>query len=228
MKVIVTGSSKGIGLSTAVKFLSEGHDVMGIDIEPYCLLTEVTGFMGTYRHYCADVSCKEALPRIYDADILINNAGVQYEPLNIPVNLMGVINCCEKYALQPNIKSIVNVASVSAHNGAEFPLYTASKGGVLAYTKWLAQEVAKYGATANSLSPGGVITPMTEDIWNDQEKRAAVLQETLLNKWATAKEIAEWIYFLLVKNTVMTGQIINIDGELVGAFKFIPYPGWND
>ena len=51
---------------------------------------------------------------------------------------------------------------------------------------------------------------------------------SILKRLATVGEIAEWIYFLLVKNTVMTGQIINIDGELMGAYKFIPYPGWND
>lgn len=218
MRVVITGSSQGIGLATAIKFLENGHEVVGIDIleGPEKLLK--------YRKYChvvADVSWRYQLPPVQEVDILVNNAGVQEEERNIAVNLVGTINCTEAYGLQPNIKSILNVASVSAHNGAEFPLYTTSKGGVLAYTKWLAQEVAKYGATANSLSPGGVVTPMTKDIWNDPEKKAAVLDETLLGKWASAQEIAEWIYFICVVNKSMTAQDIIIDNGETAKFNFI-------
>ena len=218
MRVVITGASQGIGLDTAIKFLENGHEVVGIDIleGPEKLLK--------YRKYChvvADVSWRYQLPPVQEVDILVNNAGVQEEERNIAVNLVGTINCTEAYGLQPNIKSILNVASVSAHNGAEFPLYTSSKGGVLAYTKWLAQEVAKYGATANSLSPGGVVTPMTKDIWNDPEKKAAVLDETLLGKWASAQEIAEWIYFICVVNKSMTAQDIIIDNGETAKFNFI-------
>lgn len=222
LNVIVTGVSQGIGLATAVNFLSEGHRVIGIDVKD-CprFLTAMASCGSPYTHYQVDVSDKEALPEIDNCNILINNAGVQDERYNIPVNLMGVINCCEKYAFQPKIKSVVNVASVSAHNGAEFPLYTASKGGVLSYTKWLAQELAKYGATANSLSPGGVITPMTADIWKDEIKRQAVLDETLLGRWATAAEISEWIYFISVTNKSMTAQDIIIDNGETAKYNFI-------
>ena len=218
MRVVITGASQGIGLATAIKFLKNGHEVVGIDIleGPEKLLK--------YRKYChvvADVSWRYQLPPVQEVDILVNNAGVQEEGRNIAVNLVGTINCTEAYGLQPNIKSILNVASVSAHNGSEFPLYTSSKGGVLAYTKWLAQEVAKYGATANSLSPGGVVTPMTKDIWNDSEKKAAVLDETLLGKWASAQEISEWIYFICVVNKSMTAQDIIIDNGETAKFNFI-------
>lgn len=222
MRVIITGTSKGIGLATAIKFLCQGHEVVGIDIEEAPgVLKDLSTWKRGYTHFVADVSRPYTLPPNEDCNILINNAGVQDESLNIPVNLIGTIHVTEAYGLQPNIKSIVNVTSVSAHNGAEFPLYTASKGGVLAYTKWLAQEVAQYGATANSISPGGVITPMTADIWNDENKRSAVLQETLLGKWATAQEIAEWIYFISVVNKSMTAQDIIIDNGETAKFNFI-------
>lgn len=218
MKVVITGSSQGIGLATAYKFLHKGHEVIGLDIKkaPKDLLE-----YPSYTHHVCDVSLKYALPVIEGVNILINNAGVQDENLNIPVNLYGTVNTTDMYGLQPEIKAILNVTSVSAHNGAEFPLYTASKGGVLAYTKWLAQEVAKYGATANSLSPGGVVTPMTRDIWDDPVKRAAVLNETLLGKWAKAQEIAEWIYFICIVNKSMTAQDIIIDNGETAKFNFI-------
>ena len=220
MRVIITGTSSGIGLATADKFLREGHTVLGIDVKP---LNPALGsrYGSDYMHLVADVSNPLSLPVCNGCEILVNNAGVQDEAYNIPVNLYGVVNCCEKYAFQPSIKSVVNVASVSAHNGAEFPLYTASKGGVLAYTKWLAQELAEYGATVNSISPGGVVTPMTEDIWYNFTKRKDVLDETLLHKWASAEEIAEWIYFISVVNKSMTAQDIIIDNGETAKFNFI-------
>ena len=218
MRVVITGASQGIGLATAVKFLENGHHVVGLDIQKE---PDIMHLFRRYAHHVCDVSVKQSMPVLDHAEILINNAGVQDERLNLEVNLIGTVNATEMYGLQPDIKAILNVTSVSAHNGAEFPLYTASKGGVLAYTKWLAQEVAKYGATANSLSPGGVVTPMTKDIWNDPQKKAAVLDETLLGKWASAQEIAEWIYFICVVNKSMTAQDIIIDNGETAKFNFI-------
>ena len=120
--------------------------------------------------------------------ILINNAGVQDSGRDIDVNLRGTIYCTEKYGIQPNIKSIVMTASVSAHNGAEFPEYCASKGGVLAYTKNVALRVAKYGATCNSISAGGVITELNAHILENPALWDQVMAETLLPKWATVEE----------------------------------------
>ena len=215
MKVVITGTSQGIGLATAVLFLKAGHEVIGLDIKSSCIDHP------KYVHHVCDVSVKSLMPRIDGVDVLVNNAGVQEEALNLAVNLVGTINATEMYGLQPSIKSILNVTSVSAHNGAEFPLYTASKGGVLSYTKWLAQEVAKYGATANSVSPGGVVTPMTQDIVDDEEKLKAVYNETLLGKWASAEEIAEWIYFMAVINKSATAQDIIVDNGETAKYNFI-------
>ena len=218
MRVVITGTSQGIGLATALKFVRSGHEVIGLDVKEK---PHILDNLCRYVHHVCDVSVKQLMPAIEDVEILVNNAGVQDERLNLAVNLVGVVNATEMYAFQPSIKSILNVASVSAHNGAEYPLYTASKGGVLAYTKWLAQEVAKYGATANSISPGGVVTPMTQDIWYDTAKRSAVLKETLLGKWADSEEIAEWIYFISVVNKSMTAQDIIIDNGETAKFNFI-------
>ncbi len=217
MNVLITGSSRGIGRATALKFLEEGHKVFGIDIVPP--MSPLSN-RNNYTHCICDIS-KGNLPDIEDINILINNAGVQDDETAIDVNLKGLIAVTEKYGLQKNIKSILMNASVSAHNGSEFPRYAASKGGVLAYTKYVAREVAKYGATCNSLSLGGVTTSLNNPITNDEKLYKAVLDETLLKKWATPEECAEWIYFMTVVNKSMTAQDVLIDNGEVMNQKFI-------
>ena len=217
MNVLITGSSCGIGRATALKFLDEGHTVFGIDIlPPIAPLSN----RSNYKHYICDVSSNN-LPDLPAIDILINNAGVQDDKTAIDVNLKGLIAVTERYGLQKNIKSILMNASVSAHNGSEFPRYAASKGGVLAYTKYVAREVAKYGATCNSLSLGGVTTALNNPIINDEKLYKAVLDETLLKKWASAEECAEWIYFLTVVNKSMTAQDVLVDNGEIMNQKFI-------
>ena len=201
MKVLVTGTSKGIGKSIATKFLEEGHEVIGFDILDSTINNK------NYTHYIQDI-CNE-LPDIEDIDILVNNAGIQ-EGEVIKVNLEGTINVTEKY-INPNIKSIVFITSTSATTGSEFPEYVASKGGVLAYMKNVALRISEYKATANSISPGGVITDLNSHILNDKKLYKAVLDETLLNKWAEPEEIADFVYFVSVINKSMTGEDIIID-----------------
>ena len=201
MKVLVTGTSKGIGKSIATKFLEEGHEVIGFDILDSTINNK------NYTHYIQDI-CNE-LPDIEDIDILVNNAGIQ-EGEVIKVNLEGTINVTEKY-INPNIKSIVFITSTSATTGSEFPEYVASKGGVLAYMKNVALRISEYKATANSISPGGVITDLNSHILNDEKLYKAVLDETLLDKWAEPEEIADFVYFVSVINKSMTGEDIIID-----------------
>lgn len=207
MKVLITGTSRGMGKAAAEKFLQEGHNVIGIDVSQSTINHE------KYEHYIADVSDEATLPDIKDVEILINNAGIQSAGLgnDIDVNLKGLIATTKKYGLQPCIKAIVNQASISAHNGAEFPEYAARKGGVLTYTKWTAKEVAKYGATANSVSFGGVITELNTEVMEDKEKWNQIMSMTPLRKWATVEEAAEWIYFIAVVNKSMTAQDVMID-----------------
>lgn len=213
-KVVITGTSEGIGRATAQKFLAEGCVVLGIDRQPATLEHE------RYTHCVADVRDATSLPDIKGVQILINNAGVQNED-DIAVNLEGTINVTEKYAFQPDIRAVVNVASASAHTGAEFARYTASKGGVLAYTKHVALQIAKYGATCNSVSPGGVLTRLNAPVMDDGAKWDAIMALTPLKKWATADEIADWIYFIAVVNRSMTAQDVLIDNGEKDNAKFI-------
>ena len=151
---------------------------------------------------------------------MVNNAGTQNND-DIGVNLIGAMNVTEKYGVQPIIRSIVHVASVSAHTGAEFPEYCASKGGLLAYSKNVALRIAEYGATCNSISPGGVITEMNVPVLEDENLWNQIMDLTPLKRWASPKEIAEWIYFIAVENKFMTGQDIIIDGGESTDAKFI-------
>lgn len=214
MKILVTGTSRGIGKAIALKFLKEGHQVIGFDI----LESSINDL--NYEHYICDIY-NSNLPDVCDVDILINNAGAQNSIDDIDINLKGTIRVTEKYAFNKNIKSVLFIASSSARTGAEFPYYAASKGGILAYMKNVAMRLAKYGATSNSLSPGGVITELNDHIINDPKLYKKVLDETMLNKWASVEEIADWAYFVTIINKSMTAEDILIDNGEASKFNFV-------
>ena len=205
MKILITGTSQGIGRAIAERFLQDGHTVVGIDRQPSSISHDL------YTHHECDVRDTDKLPTVDGVQILINNAGTQNED-DININLRALIDVTEKYGVQKEIKSILNIGSASAHTGSEFPAYCASKGGVLAYTKNVAIRIAPFGATCNSLDPGGVTTPLNECVMNDPDLWEEIMRETPLRRWATPEEIAEWAYFLTVTNTFCTGQNILVDG----------------
>ena len=205
MKTLITGTSQGIGKAIALLFLENGHEVIGIDRNDSSMKHP------SYQHLIHDVRDIENIPEMDDIQILINNAGTQNED-DIEINLRSLIRLTEKYGIQKNIKSILNIGSASGHTGSEFPEYCASKGGVIAYTKNVAQRVAEYGATCNSLDPGGVLTPLNDCVINDLQLWKEIMDQTPLKRWATPEEIAQWAYFLTVVNTFCTGQSIVVDG----------------
>ena len=214
MKVLITGTTQGIGKAIAELFLDKGHEVIGIDRQNQSIEHQ------TYMHFVCDVRDKERFPKIDDVDILINNAGTQNED-DIDINLKALIWITEKYGIHEGIRSVLNIGSASAHTGAEFPEYCASKGGILAYTKNVAMRIAPYGATCNSLDPGGVLTPLNECVMNDPVLWDEIMNETPLRRWATPEEIAEWAYFLTVVNGFCTGQNILVDGGEAINYNFV-------
>ena len=209
MKAAISGTSSGIGLAIAKKFLNEGHEVFGFDIAQGAISHPA------YRHFIHDVRDRE-LPcsPLNDGimpDIVISNAGTTEEADAIEVNLNGAIRFAERFIDSPELSSVLFIASASARNGAEFPYYVASKAGLVGYMKYLAGKLAKRGVTVNSISPGGVITPMNRHILESPVLYEKVLDENLFRKWAEPSEIAELAYYLTVINRSMTGEDLLID-----------------
>lgn len=226
LNVLITGSSKGIGKATALKFIKKGYIVVGMDKED--APEELTKY-DNFFPIKVDVSDKNALPDLhYPINIIINNAGEQGGKDDIKNNLYSAIYVTERYGIQKDIKAILFNASVSAHTGFEFPEYVASKGGLLPYMKNVACRVAKYGATCNSISCGGVLTELNKPVIDDKELWQKIMDVTPLKRWATPEEIADWIYFITVENKFMSGQDIIIDGGEKDLNNTFVFPGYSN
>jgi 3-oxoacyl-[acyl-carrier protein] reductase len=247
LKVLITGSARGIGRSAAIKYLEEGCSVFGFDVLPGTITHNA------YTHYIVDVSRPETLPNfakdgpsglceserergtdlrfgeesssdtpLPPPNVIFICAGVQNSPDDIMINLKGAINVTEKYAFQPEIRSVLFCASASAHTGFEFPEYVASKAGLIGYMKNVAVRLAPYGAIANSISPGGVITESNDPVMRDPALWTKIMDVTPLKKWATEQEIADWVWFLTAVNRSASGIDILIDnGESNLASTFV-------
>ena len=232
-KVLITGTSYGVGQAAALKFLDEGYEVIGLDIKEKTINHE------NFTHYTCDVSKKEQLPDVDNISYLVNNAGIVTPQVDaIDVNLYGYINILEKYGYDPMLESIIQVGSTASYKGYDNIRYCASQGGRDALTKWAANNFGNDSrhVIVNSLNLDGIVpavdgglgTCLEPELYADPKLLEEIKNLSILKKLATVEEIAEWIFFMLVKNKIMTGQILMLDGELMGAYKFIPYPGWSD
>ena len=206
MKVLITGSSRGIGRAAALRFLGEGHTVIGIDILPGSIEHPA------YTHYQADVREREALPDIAGVEILFVNAGRQNSGDDIGHDLVGAMHVTEKYiADNAALRSILFNASASSINGQEFPEYAAAKAGLVGYMKNTAIRLAPRQITVNAISLGGVTTASNAPVMEDPALWARIMDVTPMKKWMTEDEVCDWVLFLTITNRSMSGQNLLID-----------------
>ncbi len=223
MRTIITGTSRGIGRSAALRFLALGHEVHGIDVNASAIEHPL------YTHHIADVRKEEALPDIGGVEVLFNNAGVQQDGEDIDTNLKGAINVTEKYIRDnPALKSILFNASASSVSGQEFPRYVASKAGLVGYMRNVAIRTAPMGVTCNAISLGGVLTDSNDAVMADPALWKAIMDVTPMKKWTTLEEVCDWVVFLTTVNRSMSGQNLLIDNgekDLNPTFVWPGYPG---
>lgn len=233
--VLITGTSNGVGKAAARKFLDNNMIVYGFDVK------DPTINHANYIHFKCDVRDRDVFPDLKHIEYIVNNAGIvtpQKETMD--VNFFGYVNIFEKYGNDPCLKSIVQIGSTASFKGYDNIRYCGSQGARDSLTKWAANN---YGndprhVIVNSLNLDGIVaadpehgiegTSLEPELYAVDGLMDEIAKLSVLKKLATVEDIAEWIYFLAVINKVMTGEILHIDGELIGAYKFIKYPGWDD
>lgn len=234
---LVTGSSRGIGRAIARVLGDEGaalavHYCRGAD-QAESLAQEMDVRGTPVRVLQADLSRPEDCHRLLDraarelgpVDILVNNAGIQRNRTLrkmaaaewdevIATNLSSVFHC-SKAAIEPMIQRgwgrVINVASIIGQTGAFGQAnYAASKAGVIAFTKSIAQELARNGITVNAICPGFVETDMTADM--PAQAKEQVRNRIPIGRFGDADEVARLVRFLCTEGDWITGAQLNITG----------------
>ena len=205
MKILITGTASGIGRAAALRFLSEGHEVVGIDTSPASIEHP------DYRHFQADVRDAAALPDIEGVEVIFSNAGRQNSGDDMGHNLAGAMNVVEKYMNDPALRSILFNASASSISGQEFPEYAAAKAGLAGYMKNTAIRLAPRQITVNAISLGGVTTASNGPVMEDPALWEQIMAVTPMKKWTSEDEVCDWVLFLTLTNRSMSGQNLLID-----------------
>lgn len=238
---LVTGASRGIGAAIAAELASQGAAVVinhrDSAVQAEAVVAQIVAAGGQAAAIQADVASfseaqrliKETVERFGRVDILVNNAGTTRDMLLlmmseddwdtvIRTNLKSAYNC-SKAVLRPMFKQrsgrIINITSVSGLAGqAGQTNYSASKAGMIGFTKALAKEAGARGITVNAVAPGFVPTVLT-DILNEEQKKA-IIAATPLGRFAQPNEIAYAVAFLAGERAAfITGQVLSVDGGLV-------------
>ncbi|HNY36267.1 MAG TPA: 3-oxoacyl-ACP reductase FabG [Candidatus Pacearchaeota archaeon] len=233
--VLITGASQGIGRVMALKFASLGAKVALNDIpqqeESLKKVTEETGG----KYFLADVSKMDQVEKMMmdiqkelgGLNVLVNNAGItkdrtlakmtveEWQKV-IDINLTGVFNC-SKAALAlliPSQGNIVNVSSIVGQRGNFGQAnYSASKAGIIGFTKSVSKELGRFNVRVNAVAPGFIETKMAEAI--PEELKVMVRKLTSLGRFGKPEEVASTVVFLASPEaSFITGEIINIDGGL--------------
>lgn len=240
--VFVTGAARGIGKEIAMKMAREGYDVainyrtMNDELEH--LKTEIeTNFGVKCAFVQGDVSkfedaekmVKETVEQLGKIDVLVNNAGITKDGLLmrmskedfesvVDINLVGTFNVTRNVIplmIKQKSGRIINISSVVGVTGnAGQTNYSASKAGIIGFTKSLAREVASRNILVNAVAPGFIATDMTS-VLSDTVKES-INTQIPLKRMGTAEDVANLVKFLASEDSAyITGQVINVDGGMV-------------
>lgn len=234
--VLVTGASRGIGRSIALKFAKQGFHVIINSIKNETALNKVKeeieaygvtcmSFLGDMGNYDTVASMFQQIIKRYGTlDVLINNAGVssiglftdltptEYQSL-ITTNLVSVMNCCHQAIpifLKQQSGKIINISSVWGNEGASCEaVYSATKGGINSFTKALGKELAPSNIQVNAVACGAIDTDMNRCF--SKEEIEALEEEIPAGRMGTPEEVADLVYDLST-HSYLNAQIITFDG----------------
>ena len=231
---LITGASRGIGKAAALAFAEAGYDLFLTCSQSLAHLQQLTTelshtFHGKYLALQADMGKSEDVARIFaqitSLDVLVNNAGISYVGLLsemsdeawhhiMSVNLDSCFYTCKAaipLMLQKHAGKIINISSVWGNAGASMEVaYSASKGGMNAFTKALAKELAPSNIQVNAIACGVIDTSMNACF--SEEDMAALIEEIPADRLGKPEEAARLILQTAQAPSYMTGQIITIDG----------------
>lgn len=238
---IVTGGSRGIGKAVALKLAEKGANIVvnytSNSTKAEEVVNEIKKMGREALAIKADVSnpddvknlVKETEKQFSNIDILINNAGITKDTLLIrmkeddwdkvmSVNLKGTFLCTKlvgKKMMKQRRGKIVNIASIVGIIGnAGQANYSASKAGIIGFTKSTAKELASRGINVNAVAPGFIETEMTKKLSEEVVENYA--KNIPLGKMGTPEDVANVVFFLCSQEaSYVTGQVINIDGGMV-------------
>lgn len=238
----ITGAGRGIGREIARTLASKGMDIIVTDVnidnanETVSMVKKEGG--KAVAVYC-DVTRLESVQEAVGAslahfkkiDILVNNAGwdkvepfLNSEPstwkLIVDINMMGQIHTCKEILpimIQNGFGKVINIASDSGRVGSSGEaVYSAAKGGIIAFTKTMAREMARHKINVNCVSPGPSNTPLFEEIGSYNEGIAAALEKAIpFRRLAQPSDIANGVAFLASEDAdYVTGQTLSVNGGL--------------
>jgi len=236
-KALVTGALRGIGKAIADLFIAEGAEVWGLDYKtPDDLEGRTAEAKGKLHWVQADLSqltsvegaIENALKESGGFDIVVNNAGITKDNLSfrmsleewqkvLDINLSAaflVARTVGRDMIRKRVGSIINMASVvGIHGNGGQANYSASKAGLIAVTKSLAQETASRGVRVNAIAPGFIATDMTAVLPDNVKEK--MLEQIPLKRMGTAQDIANAVLFLASDDsTYITGQVLPVDGGM--------------